>query len=118
MSPEVGTTMRNRLMMKVQTLHGNDNVHDGDESSDNENSDSIEIVPRTMIEVTAQKFSTSRIVRTITICGIPTRNLPKDLSCSLGGGLVVRSRLWGRRVPGSKPDFTIVYGAYCTLNHT
>ncbi|GBN49238.1 hypothetical protein AVEN_216372-1 [Araneus ventricosus] len=23
-----------------------------------------------------------------------------------GGGLVVRSRLWGRRVPGSKPDST------------
>ncbi|GBO29495.1 hypothetical protein AVEN_14493-1 [Araneus ventricosus] len=35
------------------------------------------------------------------------------------GGLVVRSRFWGRRVPGSKPDSTedpACKGACCTPN--
>ncbi|GBN78907.1 hypothetical protein AVEN_31802-1 [Araneus ventricosus] len=36
------------------------------------------------------------------------------------GGLVVRSRLWDRRVPDSKTNSTEdpLYEACCTLNHT
>ncbi|GBN75908.1 hypothetical protein AVEN_182558-1, partial [Araneus ventricosus] len=37
------------------------------------------------------------------------------------GGLVVRSRPCGRRVPGSKPDSSedpFVYRTCCALNHT
>ncbi|GBM07503.1 hypothetical protein AVEN_100708-1 [Araneus ventricosus] len=36
-------------------------------------------------------------------------------------GLVIRSRLWGRRTPGSKPDSTAgppCMGGCCSLNHT
>ncbi|GBN79373.1 hypothetical protein AVEN_82288-1 [Araneus ventricosus] len=61
------------------------------------------------VTVGSNFFSHAREGETAPFCGsIRERlgeNIPAGLTFIRGrGGLVVRSRLWGRRVPGSKPD--------------